>query len=153
METRKLFYEDPHQKEFTAKVLSCDKTEKGWEILLDQTAFYPEGGGQACDIGFLSDAQVLDVQERGADIVHYCNAPLTVGSEVAGRIDWARRFDLMQQHTGEHIVSGIIHRRYFCCGAQALGSWTPVVAAYGLRSCSLQALEHLGFSSCGMQAQ
>ncbi len=112
METRKLFYEDPHQKEFTAKVLSCDKTEKGWEILLDQTAFYPEGGGQACDIGFLSDAQVLDVQERGEDIVHYCNAPLTVGSEVAGRIDWARRFDLMQQHTGEHIVSGIIHRRY-----------------------------------------
>ena len=112
METWKLFYEDPHQKEFTAKVLSCVPAEKGWQIQLDQTAFYPEGGGQACDIGFLGDAQVLDVQEQGEDIIHLCSAPLAVGSSVDGRIDWARRFDLMQQHTGEHIVSGIIHRRY-----------------------------------------
>ena len=86
--------------------------EKGFEITLDATAFYPEGGGQACDLGSLGTATVLDVRERGEEIIHLCDGALEVGSLVTGVIDYERRFDLMQQHTGEHIVSGIIHRRY-----------------------------------------
>lgn len=112
MEVRKLFYEDPHLTEFTATVLSCKEAGEHFIVTLDQTAFYPEGGGQACDLGTLGEAQVLDVQEQDDTIVHLCSAPLQVGAQVRGSIDWARRFDLMQQHTGEHIVSGIIHARY-----------------------------------------
>ena len=112
METRKLYYEDSHLREFTAEVLSCAETEKGFEIILSATAFYPEGGGQACDLGSLGQAQVLDVRERGESIIHLCSQPLETGSQVLGAIDWARRFDLMQQHSGEHIISGIVHEKY-----------------------------------------
>ena len=110
--TRKLYYEDCHLKTFSARVLSCEQSEKGWEIILDATAFYPEGGGQACDLGTLGSANVLDVQERGEEIIHLCDSPLEVGTEVEGNLDWERRFILMQQHTGEHIVSGVIHTTY-----------------------------------------
>ena len=109
METRKLYYEDCHLTSFTARVLSCQETDKGWQIVLDATAFYPEGGGQACDLGTLGGVRVKDVREKGEAVVHLCDGPLTVGAEVQGVIDYERRFDLMQQHTGEHIVSGIIH--------------------------------------------
>ena len=112
METRKLYYEDCHLTEFTAMVQNCRKTEKGWEIILDATAFYPEGGGQDCDLGVLGGSEVLHVREAGEQVIHLCNAPLPVGEEVTGKLCWERRFDLMQQHTGEHIVSGIIHRLY-----------------------------------------
>ena len=112
METRKVYYANCHAKSFTATVFSCEETEKGYAVTLDQTAFYPEGGGQACDIGILGDAAVLDVREKGDQIIHLCDKALQVGSTVEGVIDWARRFDLMQQHAGEHIVSGIIHRRF-----------------------------------------
>ena len=112
METRKLYYEDSHLREFTARVVSCEETEKGFAVILDATAFYPEGGGQACDLGTLGDAKVLDVRERGESIVHLCDKALDIGSQAQGVIDWARRFDLMQQHSGEHIVSGVIHKRY-----------------------------------------
>ena len=108
----KLFYQDQEIKEFTASVTGCEQTDKGWEVTLDATAFYPTGGGQACDLGMLGNANVLEVSERGVQIIHLCDAPLEVGKSVTGKIDWARRFDLMQQHTGEHIVSGIIHRLY-----------------------------------------
>ena len=110
--TRKLYYEDCHLAEFTARVISCEASDKGWLIQLDATAFYPEGGGQACDLGRLDDVPVLDVRERDQQIVHLCQAPLTPGQQVECRIDYRRRFDLMQQHTGEHILSGILHRRY-----------------------------------------
>ena len=112
METRKLYYEDCLQKEFEATVLSCEETEKGYAVTLDQTAFYPEGGGQACDLGFLGEAKVLDVREAGEAVAHLCDKALSVGETVKGQIDWARRFDLMQQHAGEHIVSGIIHKKF-----------------------------------------
>ncbi len=112
MMTRKLYYEDCHLRQFSARVLSCTQGARGWEVTLDATAFYPEGGGQACDTGTLGGAAVTDVRERGEQILHLCDGPLAVGSTVAGEIDWARRFDLMQQHTGEHIVSGVIHRRW-----------------------------------------
>ena len=112
METRKLYYEDTHLRGFTGQVLSCEETAKGFAIILDATAFYPEGGGQACDLGTLGDARVLDVRERGEEVIHLCDRALEVGSQVQGTIDWDRRFDLMQQHSGEHMVSGVIHRRY-----------------------------------------
>ena len=112
MATRKLYYEDCHLRSFSACVTGCEQTGKGYAITLDATAFYPEGGGQACDLGTLGIANVLDVQEQGEEVIHLCDSPLEVGAEVTGRIDYERRFDLMQQHTGEHIVSGIIHRLF-----------------------------------------
>ena len=109
---RKLFYENSHLQEFTARVTGCRQTEKGWLVTLDATAFYPEGGGQACDIGTLGGVNVLDVQEKENEILHLCDGALEVGSEVFGKIDWQHRFDLMQQHTGEHIVSGLLHEKF-----------------------------------------
>ena len=82
MATRKLFYEDCHLKTFTAKVLSCAETSKGFAVTLDATAFYPEGGGQACDLGILGGVRVLDVRESGEEVVHLCENALEVGSEV-----------------------------------------------------------------------
>ena len=110
--TRKLYYEDCHLSRFSAQVTGCENSEKGYKITLSATAFYPEGGGQASDVGVLGGVRVLDVQEQADEIIHLCDAPLETGSTVQGSIDYDRRFDLMQQHTGEHIVSGIIHRRY-----------------------------------------
>ncbi len=112
MQTRKLYYEDPHRKTFTARVLSCADIGKGFEIVLDATAFYPEGGGQAADTGILGGVKVLDTRERGEAVVHLCDGPLEVGSAVEGKIDYHLRFPRMQQHSGEHIVSGILYRRY-----------------------------------------
>ncbi|MBQ9762587.1 MAG: alanyl-tRNA editing protein [Oscillospiraceae bacterium] len=110
--TRKLYYEDSHMARFCAPVTGCVETKKGWEITLSATAFYPEGGGQACDLGTLGGLRVLDVQERGEDVIHLCDGPLTPGETVEGAIDWDRRFRLMQSHAGEHIVSGIVCRRF-----------------------------------------
>ncbi len=112
MEVGKLYYEDCLLREFTATVVDCAPCEKGYYVNLDATAFYPEGGGQACDLGTLGDASVLDVQEQGEQILHLCDKPLAVGSTVTGIIDWERRFDLMQQHAGEHILSGLIHKKF-----------------------------------------
>ncbi len=112
METRKLYYEDCHLEKFSATVTGCVESEKGFLVTLDATAFYPEGGGQACDTGMLGDARVLDVREKEESILHLCDKALPIGSTVTGKIDYAGRFDRMQQHTGEHIVSGIIHRMY-----------------------------------------
>ena len=114
MPAKKLYYEDPYLREFTAKVISCEKAENGWLAALDQTAFYPEGGGQPADSGLLGGAQVLDVRELDGEIFHLCSAPLPVLSTVSGIIDWDVRFDHMQQHSGEHIVSGMICARFGC---------------------------------------
>lgn len=108
--TRKLYYEDPELNRFHAEVVRCTRTAKGYEVVLNATAFYPEGGGQACDLGTLSGVAVLDVQEQGEDVVHLCAQ--SVEGSVEGIVDFDRRFDLMQQHTGEHMVSGIICRRF-----------------------------------------
>ena len=112
MEVKKLYYEDSHLQKFTAGVTGCQETKNGWEVTLDATAFYPEGGGQPCDIGTLGGAQVLSVKEQGEDIIHLCDRPLAVGSTVEGKICWDRRLDHTQQHSGEHMVSGVIHQRY-----------------------------------------
>ena len=110
MTTRKLFYEACHMRSFSATVTGCTPTEKGFFVTLDATAFYPEGGGQACDLGTLGDASVLAVTEKEDEIFHLCDKALAVGETVSGVLNWQRRFDLMQQHTGEHIVSGIVHQ-------------------------------------------
>ena len=112
--SEKLYYSDPFLQEFTATVLSCEQDKAGWKVVLDRTAFYPEGGGQPADTGILGDVKVIDVREKEGVIGHTCDKALTVGDTVTGRIDWARRFDHMQQHSGEHIVSGIICARYGC---------------------------------------
>jgi len=114
METVKLYYEDSFMKEFEATVVSCQAREGRFAVVLDQTAFYPEGGGQACDLGTLGAATVLDVREQGQTVVHYCDAPLEPGSTVTGTLDWNRRLDQMQQHSGEHIVSGLLCSRFGC---------------------------------------
>lgn len=112
MKTRKLYYEDCHLARFRARVLSCEEQEKGYAVILDATAFYPEGGGQAADTGTLQRVAVLHTREAGETVVHLCAEPLTVGETVEGILDYGARFARMQQHTGEHIVSGIINRRY-----------------------------------------
>ena len=112
MQVQKLYYEDSHLAQFTARVLGCEKVEKGYEVILDATAFYPEGGGQAGDTGTLGGVRVLDTRERGETVVHLCDSALEVGASVEGILDYDARFVRMQQHSGEHIVSGIINRRY-----------------------------------------
>lgn len=112
MEVTRLYYADSHAKTFDAVVTACRAAENGWDITLDATAFYPEGGGQPCDKGQLGESAVLAVREEAGEIIHTCDAPLAVGSTVTGTIDWQRRFDLMQQHSGEHMVSGTVHRLY-----------------------------------------
>ena len=112
MHSVKRYYEDCHLRQFETRVVACEETDRGYEILLEETAFFPEGGGQAWDQGTLGPVKVLEVRERGEAVVHLCDGPLTVGETVEGVLDWDRRFDQMQQHTGEHIVSGIVHRLY-----------------------------------------
>lgn len=109
---KKLYYDSAYQKEFTAAVLSCQEGKKGYEIILDQTAFYPEGGGQPADTGILGGVRVLDVHEKNGQIIHTTDGPLKEGTTVSGTIDWDRRFLHMQEHSGEHIVSGLIHARF-----------------------------------------
>ena len=118
--TIKLYDQDSHQQTFSAQVLSCTPREDGrWDVLLDQTAFFPEGGGQQADRGHLSadpaaPVQVLDVQEGPEGIVHICAAPLPQGAQVQGDLDWPLRFGRMQCHSGEHVISGLAHRLFGC---------------------------------------
>lgn len=112
--TEKLYYENSYSTKFRGTVLSCEKSKEGYYIVLDQTLFYPEGGGQPGDKGMLGEVSVLDVHEKNGEIIHYTDAPLEVGLEVAGEICWEHRFDLMQNHSGEHILSGIICEKYGC---------------------------------------
>ena len=112
MEVKKLYYADSHLKEFSATVTGCEEVKGGWAVTLEATAFYPTGGGQNCDLGILGGANVLDVKEQGEEIIHLCDAPLEVGSTVKGTIDWQRRFDHMQQHSGEHLVMGQVYGKF-----------------------------------------
>ena len=110
--TEKLFYTDSHMQEFTAEVVSCRPCDNGYEAVLSRTAFFPEGGGQAADTGVIDGIRVYDVQEKGEQIFHYLEGELEEGKTVTGQIDWDKRFSRMQQHSGEHIVSGIVHARF-----------------------------------------
>lgn len=114
METEKLYYQDPYQTTFTARVLTCEPSKGGCLVTLDRTAFYPEGGGQPADHGVLGGVTVTDVHEKDGVIFHTCSGPVEIGAAVEGSIDWTRRFDHMQQHSGEHILSGLLCSLYDC---------------------------------------
>ena len=110
--TEKLYYTDSHIHEFSARVLSCEKAKKGFAVVLDKTAFFPEGGGQPADTGIIGPAAVRDVQEQNGEIFHYTDQALTPGEEYACALDWEQRLCRMQNHSGEHIFSGITHKLY-----------------------------------------
>ena len=112
MEMNELFYREPYLKEFDSVVLTCEVSKQGYVITLEDTLFYPEGGGQLCDFGTLNAIDVIDVQRKNDIVYHTVKEEIPVGTKVHGIIDWKRRFDHMQNHTGEHIVSGIIHKHY-----------------------------------------
>ena len=114
METEKLYYQNPYLTAFTARVLTCEPSKTGYLVTLDRTAFYPEGGGQPADHGTLGGVAVTDVHEKDGVVFHTCGAPVEIGTEVEGAIDWPRRFDHMQQHSGEHILSGLLCALYDC---------------------------------------
>ena len=110
--TEKLFYEDSHMITFLATVIACEKAGDYYEAVLTRTAFFPEGGGQYADTGRIDGIEVVDVQEREGRIYHKVQSPLEVGKVVEGWINWEERFSKMQQHSGEHIVSGLVHQTY-----------------------------------------
>ncbi len=110
--TEKLYYLDSHLFAFDAVVIGCREEKKGYSVVLDRTAFFPEGGGQLADTGTLGSARVTDVHEKGGEIRHYTDAPLTVGETVHGELDREQRLRRMQNHSGEHILSGLVHNAY-----------------------------------------
>jgi alanyl-tRNA synthetase len=120
MTTRRLYYDDAFEKEFTARVLHCEVlppdlskgiTGKVWGLLLDRTAFYPTSGGQPNDLGKIEDANVLDVRDEGDEILHLVDRRPS-SPDVNGCINWPRRFDHMQQHTGQHLLSAMFQERF-----------------------------------------
>lgn len=113
MDKSRLYYQIPYVKSFMCTVEECVTAPGGaWRVALNQTGFYPEGGGQPSDTGTLGGIPVRSVHEKDGKVWHELEGPLEPGSQVAGIIDWERRYDHMQQHTGEHILSGLIHREY-----------------------------------------
>ncbi|MBQ8387441.1 MAG: hypothetical protein IJX46_00765 [Clostridia bacterium] len=110
--TERLYYLDSHIKSFEARVLACEEKKGAFEVILDKTAFFPEGGGQLGDVGFIGGVRVTDTRERSEDVVHFCESPLTVGETVKCELDWDIRFCRMQNHSGEHIISGIVHAMF-----------------------------------------
>lgn len=107
--TEKLYYSDSHLSRFTACVVDCREEKGGFRVALDKTAFFPEGGGQAADTGRIGEVSVLDAHERGGIVWHYTDAPVAVGMECECEVDFEKRYRRMQNHSGEHIVSGITH--------------------------------------------
>ena len=112
MQTRQLYYEDTYMVEFDAEVLACEEFKGGYRILLSATAFFPEGGGQVGDVGTIGSIQVTDTRMKDGEIWHMTSEPIKTGEKVHAMIDWEKRFERMQQHTAEHIISGIIHERF-----------------------------------------
>ena len=147
--TEAIFDCNPRELSFKARVLSCEERrtaagESRFAVVLDRTAFFPEQGGQKADRGTLGGASLLDAEIHEGVITHLLDAPLELGSEVCGKVDWGRRFDFMQQHTGEHILSGLANRLY---GAENVGfhlSEREVQLDFSvqLSEAELEALEH-----------
>lgn len=108
--TEKLYELNSYIREFVAVVEECVPYKEAYAVRLSRTAFFPEGGGQAADSGVLGGVQVTDVQIVDSEIWHYLDAPLAVGAEVDGVLDWDTRFARMQHHTAEHIVCSIANR-------------------------------------------
>ena len=120
MTTRRLYYDDAFDTEFTARVISCESAlvpfspeakAPAWDVVLDRTAFYPTSGGQPHDLGKLGEANVIDVRDAEDEIIHTVDQPIELG-EAKGCINWPRRFDHMQQHTGQHLLSAMFQERF-----------------------------------------
>ena len=112
MATKKLFYENSYISTFDAVVTGCVDDDGKYKVTLDKTAFFFEGGGQRADNGYIGDAVISDVREFDGEIVHFSDRELVAGQSYSCKIDWNTRFRRMQQHGGEHIVSGIVHSLY-----------------------------------------
>lgn len=112
--TERLYYTDGHLSLFEARVLSCEAEKGGYAVRLDRTAFFPGGGGQEADEGVLAGQKILSLREEGEDIIHVVENPLEPGAAVTGELDWPLRFRRMQGHSGEHILSGTVHRLFGC---------------------------------------
>ncbi|GAB6100888.1 alanine--tRNA ligase [Thermococcus atlanticus] len=131
-DTRTLYYEDPMMKEFEANVL---KVIGEW-VILDQTAFYPEGGGQPCDLGELNGVRVLDVQKVGKVILHRVERPeaFKEGAKARGRVDWERRIQHMRHHTGTHVLMGalvrVLGKHVWQAGSQLHTDWARLDIAH-----------------------
>lgn len=110
MTTKRIYYDDAFLREFSASVVSAVENAGTWRVVVDQTAFYPTSGGQPNDFGTLGEALVLGVVDEGDEIVHVVDRP--VQGSVAGKIDWMRRFDHMQQHTGQHLLSAVLMKEF-----------------------------------------
>ena len=115
--TEKLFYKDSYTREFQARVLSCTECKGSYQAVLTRTAFFPEGGGQSADTGFFytedgREIPVTDVQEKDGIVFHYITSPVKAGEKIKGKLDFEERFSKMQQHTGEHIISGLVNRHF-----------------------------------------
>ena len=110
--TERLYYLDSHMLEFSARVLECREEGDRYALVLDRTAFFPGGGGQAADTGYIGEARVLGAHERGGELLHYCDRALPLGAELPCRLDREQRLRRMQNHSGEHIVSGLVHKLY-----------------------------------------
>lgn len=108
----KPYLNDAYTQTFRASVLDCIKTEGAYKVVLDHTYFYPEGGGQPADTGVLGNQPVLDVSLESNTVYHHLPQPLEIGHEVEGHIDWHRRFDHMQQHSGQHLLSAVLFRQH-----------------------------------------
>jgi alanyl-tRNA synthetase len=108
--TERLYLRDSYLAQFSASVTAARDDAGRPAVVLDRSAFYPEGGGQPADRGTLGEARVVDVQERGGEIVHVLDRALQPGSTVDGHVDWERRFDHMQQHHGQHLLSAAFER-------------------------------------------
>ena len=106
--THKTYYDDLYLRELDAEIISQTEHDGKYYIILDQTIFYPSGGGQPCDLGFIDDVEVIDVHEKGDDIIHVLSAPIK-NKRVHCVLNWDRRFELMQQHLGEHLFAGCIY--------------------------------------------
>ena len=110
--TERLYNTNAYTAAFDARVLACTAHGDGFAIVLDRTAFFPEGGGQGGDRGRIGDVEVIDTVERGGEILHLTHTVLPVGEVLPCKIDFDLRYERMQCHSGEHIVSGLIHRLY-----------------------------------------
>ena len=112
METERLYLNNSYILECDAKVMSCTAVQDGFDVILDRTVLFPTGGGQPCDTGTLGGVRVTDVREEGELVIHRMDSAVDVGGTVHVTVDWERRFDHLQQHTGEHMLSFAAHELF-----------------------------------------
>lgn len=145
--TKKLF-DDGMLFSFSAVVTDCNETKNGFEVTLDRSAFFPEGGGQAGDVGTLGGVKVIDTYEKNGEVIHLCKSALEIGTEVRGEINENIRIRRMQNHSGEHLLMGFIHQKLgyenvgFHMGSdEVLLDLNGVISTEDIRECEQKANE------------